>query len=303
MDVMAISIQTNQLSKTYAGSKQPALSNLSLGVAEGEVYGFLGPNGAGKSTTIRTLLNFIQPSDGTATILGHDSVKDSVELRKHTGYLSGDVALYPKVTGAQLFGYLGRLQGGVDTKYLQKLEETFEAQLHKPIGSLSKGNRQKIGLIQALMHKPKVLILDEPTSGLDPLMQERFYDVIAEAKADGAAIFLSSHSLPEAQHLCDRVGIIRAGQLVREATIAELTADVRPIFAVVFKKKPTKAMFAKATALEVLSIHGASVRLRTTGSIQAALKSLSMFDIVSMTVETDQLEDQFMSYYESEDVS
>ncbi|MCA9327670.1 ABC transporter ATP-binding protein [Candidatus Saccharibacteria bacterium] len=300
---MSAALQIQNLSKTYAGSKQPALDNLSLSVSEGEVYGFLGPNGAGKSTTIRTLLNFIQPSGGSATILGLDSVQDSVDIRKDTGYLSGDVALYPKVTGAQLFEYLGILQGGVDKTYLDNLVERFEAQIHKPISSLSKGNRQKIGLIQALMHKPKMLVLDEPTSGLDPLMQERFYEVIAEAKSDGSAIFLSSHSLPEAQHLCDRVGIIRAGQLVREATVAELTADVRPIFAVVFKKKPAKAVLAKESAIEVLSIHGASARLRTSSSIQAALKSLSKFDIVSMTVETDQLEDEFMSYYESEEQS
>ncbi len=178
--------------------------------------------------------------------------------------------------------------------------ERFEAQLNKPIGTLSKGNRQKIGLLQALMHQPKLLILDEPTSGLDPLMQERFYELIRDAKEDGAAVFLSSHSLPEAQHMCDRVGIIRNGKLLREASVAELTADVHPIFTVVFRKAPTKAALSKLAALEVVSLHGPSARLRTTGAINEALKQLASFDINSLSVENDQLEDQFMSYYESE---
>lgn len=297
---MSALMETNQLTKVYPGAKEKALDSLSVRVEPGQVYGFLGANGAGKSTTIRTLLNFIQPSDGHATIFGLDSVKDSVEIRKNVGYLSGDVALYSKVTGTQLLDYLGRLQGGVDKKYLHHLIERFEAQVNKPIGTLSKGNRQKIGLLQALMHKPKLLILDEPTSGLDPLMQERFYEIIRDAKQEGTGVFLSSHSLPEAQHMCDRVGIIRSGKLLREATVAELTADVKPLFAVVFKKHIPKANLEKQKTLEVLSIHGSSARLRTVGSIQAALKTLSEFDILSMTVEDDQLEDQFMTYYESE---
>ncbi|MCA9325550.1 ABC transporter ATP-binding protein [Candidatus Saccharibacteria bacterium] len=300
---MGALLETHGLTKIYSGTKLPALDGLSLKVDAGEVYGFLGANGAGKSTTIRTLLNFIQPSGGSASIFGLDSVKDTVKIHRQIGYLSGDVALYPKVTGAQLFEYLAKLQGGIDKTHLSNLIDRFEAQIAKPIGTLSKGNRQKIGLIQALMHQPKLLILDEPTSGLDPLMQERFYEVIRDAKKAGAAVFLSSHSLPEAQHMCDRVGIIRAGKLLREATVAELTADVKPLFAVVFKKDITKAALEKQQTLEVLSLHGSSARLRTVGSIQAALKTLATFDILSMTVEDDQLEDQFMTYYESETAS
>lgn len=298
---MAASLSTKNLSKTYAGSKEAALSSLNIEVAEGEVYGFLGANGAGKSTTIRTLLNFLEPTSGSATIFGLDIVTDSVEIKKHIGYLSGDVALYPKVTGAQLLEYLGYLQGGVDKKYLNELVERFDAQIHKPIGSLSKGNRQKIGLLQALMHKPKLLILDEPTSGLDPLMQERFYEIIRDAKKDGASVFLSSHSLPEAQHMCDRVGIIRNGKLVKEAAIAELTEDVHPMFEVVFRGKVTKAGLEKDGTISVVSLHESSARLHTATNISAALKTLSAFDIVSLTVENDQLEDQFMSYYESKE--
>ncbi len=298
MELMAISLQTTNLSKTYPGAKSPALHDLSIQVAEGEVYGFLGANGAGKSTTIRTLLNFLQPTNGTAKIFDLDIVKDSVEIRKQIGYLAGDVALYPKVTGAQLLEYLGYLQGGVDKAYVTELVERFDAQVHKPIGSLSKGNRQKIGLLQALMHKPKLLILDEPTSGLDPLMQERFYELIRETKKTGTAVFLSSHSLSEVQHMCDRVGIIKNGVLVREASVAELTEDVKPIFNVLFKKVPTAATLKKQTALEVVSLQGANAKLKTTGEIAAALKVLSGFPIESLSIESDQLEDQFMSYYE-----
>lgn len=297
---MASVLSTKNLTKKYSGTSVAALDQLSITVDAGEVYGFLGANGAGKSTTIRTLLNFIQPTSGSATLFGLDSVNDSVKIRQSVGYLAGDVALYPKVTGQQLFEYLGKLQGGIDRAYLTHLVETFEAQLHKPIGTLSKGNRQKIGLIQALMHKPKLLILDEPTSGLDPLMQERFYELIRDTKQQGTAVFLSSHSLPEAQHMCDRVGIVRAGKLVKEASVAELTADVHPIFTVVFKQRPTTAKLEKNAALALLSLHGSSARLRTTGSIQNALKALASFDIVSMSIENDQLEDQFMTYYESE---
>lgn len=298
---MAASIVTQNLSKTYAGAHKPALDKLSISVDAGEVYGFLGANGAGKSTTIRTLLNFIQPTDGSATILGFDVVKDSVKIRQHIGYLSGDVALYPKVTGAQLFEYLGKLEGGVSKEYLAGLVKRFDAQIHKPINTLSKGNRQKIGLIQALMHQPKILILDEPTSGLDPLMQEHFYDLIREEKKRGTAVFLSSHSLAEVQHMCDRVGIIRDGVLVREASVGELTEDARPIFTVVFKKAPSKTELAKQSALTILSLEGTNARLQTTSSIAAALRSLGRYDIVSLSVENDQLEDQFMSYYQHEE--
>ncbi len=298
---MAANIQTTNLSKTYKGSREPALDGLTLEVAEGEVYGFLGANGAGKSTTIRTLLNFLQPTSGSATIAGLDIVKDSVEIKQHVGYLAGDVVLYPKVTGAQLFEYLAKLQGGIDITYLASLVERFEAQIYKPIGTLSKGNRQKIGLIQALMHQPKTLILDEPTSGLDPLMQERFYEIIRDAKEEGTAIFFSSHSLPEVQHVCDRVGIIREGKLLREASVADLIKDVHPIFVVVFKKPVSASTLDAQKALEVVSLHGTSARLKTTGTIAGALKALATYDIASLTIENDQLEDQFMSYYGEEE--
>lgn len=300
---MSASISINNLSKSYDGGKTFALDKLNLHVKPGEVYGFLGANGAGKSTTIRTLLNFLQPTAGSATIFGMDIVDDSVKIRKSIGYLSGDVALYPKVTGAQLLEYLGFLQGGIDKAYLADLIDRFEAQVDKPISTLSKGNKQKIGLIQALMHKPKLLILDEPTSGLDPLMQERFYEIIRDIKKDGASVFLSSHSLPETQHICDRVGIIRSGVLVREATVAELTTDVHPIFNVIFKKPVAESVLKRTSALEVLATQSNTARLKTAGSIAEALKALSQFDIISLTVETDQLEDEFMSYYETEEAA
>ena len=216
-------IETTDLSKIFKTGDTPALDALNLSVKKGEVYGFLGANGAGKSTTIRLLLNFIQPSSGRARIMGQDVVSEGVAIKRLVGYLAGDVALWPKVTGNEVFAYLGKLQSQVNHDYLAELIKRFEAEPDKRIDQLSKGNRQKIGIIQALMHQPDVLILDEPTSGLDPLMQEVFYEEIRRAADRGAAVFVSSHNLTEAQRMCDRVGIIKHGRLIREYSIKDDT--------------------------------------------------------------------------------
>ena len=229
---MPASITTNQLTKYYSGSRVAALDSLTLEVAPGEVYGYLGANGAGKSTTIRLLMNFLQPSSGSAAIMGLDIVKDTVAVKSHVGYLAGDIALYNGATGRQLLDFLSSLQPAGD--YRKILEERFHPDLDKPARELSKGNRQKLGIIQAFMHEPSVLILDEPTSGLDPLMQEAFYDTVQESKQRGAAILMSSHNLAEAQRICDRIGIIKGGKLVREQSIGHDTVLDATIFKVRF---------------------------------------------------------------------
>jgi len=286
-----------KLSKRYRGSRSLALDRLSLEVNSGEVYGFLGANGAGKSTTIRTLANFIQPTSGSASILGHDIVTDSVAAKRHIGYLPGDVALYPKVTGKQFFAYMLELQPPKHKEYLAELVRRFDVDLHKPLDALSKGNRQKVGLLQAFVHEPEVLILDEPTSGLDPLMQEEFFKLIAECKQRGAAVFFSSHNLSEAQRICDRVGIIKEGKLIREQTIDDSSSLGQPIFRVTFAGDiPTR--LDSVPQLKIISKADAyTVIIQPKGTIAEALAALSKYDIREFSSQKIDLENEFLEFY------
>lgn len=294
---VSASISIKDLSKSYDGGKTFALDKLTLHVNPGEVYGFLGANGAGKSTTIRLLLNFIQPTSGDGWIVDKHIVKDSVGVKRHIGYLSGEVALWPKVTAHELFTYLSKLQGHTDAAYLEDLIKRFEAEPEKRIDELSKGNKQKIGIIQALMHQPEVLILDEPTSGLDPLMQDVFYQTIREASARGAAVFVSSHNLAEAQRMCDRVGIIKHGRLIHEQTVKGDTNLGGTTFRVVLKHPGDAEKLGHDSTLKIISAENVTVLLQPKGSIAPALASLSHYDIVSLTTEQLNLEDEFLEYY------
>ncbi len=294
---MSSSIVIKKLTKVYSGSRTPALDKLSLTVKAGEVYGFLGANGAGKSTTIRLLLDFIKPTSGKARIMGLDSVQDSVTVKRHVGYLAGDVALWPKVTGTELFSYLGKLQQRDNREYLAELIHRFEAEPEKKITELSKGNRQKIGVIQALMHQPDVLILDEPTSGLDPLMQEVFYQTIREASERGAAVFVSSHNLAETQRMCDRVGIIKHGRLIREQLIKGDESLGGLTFRVVLSH-PSDIVKLKANrALKFISAEGNTVVVQPKASIAEALSAIGSYTISGFTTEQLNLEDEFLEYY------
>jgi len=296
---MAASIIADKLTKFYDHDKTPALDNLSFTIQPGEVYGYLGANGAGKSTTIRLLMNFLQPTSGSAKILDLDVVKDSVAIKKKVGYLAGDVALYQKASGQELLDYLAALHGGVDETFRAKLENRFEAEVRKPIASLSKGNRQKIGIIQAFMHQPQVLILDEPTSGLDPLMQEAFYQTVRDAKQRGAAVLMSSHNLAEATALCDRVGIIKHGKLISEQEINESSSIGAPVFHVTFRDHSSVALAKKEPALKLLEQTDSNVvRLQATKGITAALSALSHYDIVELETGRSDLEDDFLEFYE-----
>lgn len=292
-------IRTFKLSKQYAGSDEYALKKLSIQVMPGEVYGFLGANGAGKSTTIRLLLNFLQPTSGSASILGNDTVNESVQIKQKLGYLSGDVALYSKSTGQDLLDYLNELSGRTHATYRYQLEQRFQAQLDKPIGELSKGNRQKIGIIQAFMHEPDVIILDEPTSGLDPLMQEAFYTTLEEARVRGAAVLMSSHNLDEAQRVCDRIGIIKHGKLIREQTIDESTMLTNPTLHVCFRDPASVRALQHNSAVRVLSQKDEhTISLQAKKSIKDALAVISRFDIVSLETTQADLESEFMEFYE-----
>ncbi len=287
-----------KLSKRYGKSEQLALDDLSLEVKPGEVYGFLGPNGAGKSTTIRTLMNFIGPSGGTATILGYDIVEDATTLKRHVGYLSGDFSVYEKMTGKQYLGYMSELQPLKSKGYEKKLGKRLKAEFSKPLGELSRGNRQKIGLIQALMHEPEVLILDEPTSGFDPLIQEEFYGLMKEAKQRGVVVFASSHILSEVQKMCDRVGIIREGKLIVERSIAEMASEAAQTFDITFADKIPLTELKKIKGLKVTSHNQNRVTIHIHGKLAPLFTLLSKNNITGIDTRTLDLEEVFLRFYE-----
>lgn len=289
----------DKLSKKYRGAQAYALKDLTLSVKPGEVYGFLGPNGAGKSTTINMLMNYIQPTSGSATIFGRDVVKDSAGIKPQVGYLAGDGALYLKMTGHQFLDYMGELQPPTSERYKQELAKRLQATLDKPLGSLSRGNRQKIAIVQAFMHQPKLLILDEPSSGLDPLMQEVFYELIAESKARGAAIFMSSHILGEVQKVCNRVGIIREGSLIAERDIDEMAQEAAQTFDLIFKDKVPIDELRKIPGVhDVAQGNPHSVTLRLQGELRPLFAALLRHNVTKISTRELDLEDMFMHYYQ-----
>jgi ABC-2 type transport system ATP-binding protein len=292
------SIVVQGLSKRYAGGSRLALDNLSLSVSPGEVYGFLGPNGAGKSTTIRLLMNFIKPTSGTATILGQDIVNDSVAIKKSVGYLSGDVSMYRKMTGRQFIDYMNDLQPAVSKAYIRELTTRLKADLNMRLGELSRGNRQKIGIIQAFMHQPQILILDEPSSGLDPLMQEVFYELLNESKQRGATVFISSHILSEVQKMCDRVGIIRDGKMVTERNISEMATEAAQTFDITFAGKVPLSELRKVPGVKVVSHNGVDATIHVHGKLAPLFALLSKYDVLKLNARNLDLEEVFMRFYQ-----
>ena len=297
-DNMATPIKITNVTKYYARSKVPAVYDLSLSIQTGEVYGLIGSNGAGKSTTIRMILDFIRPSSGTIQLFCKDTSQSGVTLRDRVGYLPGDVVLPKGVTGQEFLTYLGSLSNETDPAYAEKLAKRFEAQLDKKMNQLSKGNRQKIGIVQAFMHQPDVLILDEPTSGLDPLMQEQFYHTVDEARQRGATILLSSHSFEEVERMCDRIGIMRQGKFVHEGATTDVIATQKPRWRVTCKHAEGIAKLKDSPALTVIDLGQTSVTVEPTNSIEKALEALSHTTIVSMTTSQHGLEDEFLRFYE-----
>lgn len=290
-------IDINKLSKRYGRSEKYALRDLTLQVQPGEVYGFLGPNGAGKSTAIRLLMNFIQPTEGSASILGNDVVKDSVEVKRSIGYLSSDAGMYRKMTGRQFLDYMSELQPAASLKYRNELIKRFKADPSKKLGELSRGNRQKIGIIQAFMHQPTILILDEPTSGLDPLMQEEFYELVKEARQRGASVFASSHILSEVQKMCDRVGIIREGKLVGEREIAEMAEEAAQTFDISFAGKPPLAKLKKIHGVQNVAQDGSRLTLHFHGKLGPLLAELANHDVTAIDTRQLDLEEVFLGFY------
>ena len=286
-------IHTEGLTKSYG--KNRGVIDVSLDVRPGEVFGFLGPNGAGKTTTIRTLLDFIRPNSGVAKVFGMDAHRQSREIRRRIGYLPGDLALYENLKGADMLRYMGNLRGGVEWNDVQQLAERLHSDLSRPIRTLSQGNRQKIGLIQALMHKPELLILDEPTNGLDPLIQQVFYRLISEVEEQ--TVFLSSHNLPEVERVCDRVGIIREGRLIAVEEVSALKSRALRQLEIHFAAPVPESAFANVAGVSDLVVEQNVLRCSVKGTLDAVIKAASKFEVVNVVSHEPSLEEIFLAYY------
>ena len=291
-------IETEGLCKRYPGDR--GILDLDLHVERGEVFGFLGPNGAGKTTTIRMLLDLIRPTAGRAEVLGRDARRDSLAIRRRVGYLPGELSLYGRLTGQETLRYFANLRGGVDWSYVTELSERLDCDLGRRNAELSSGNRRKLGLVQALMHRPELLILDEPTAGLDPLVQHEFSDLMAAARAAGQSVFLSSHVLPEVQRVCDRVAFIREARLIAVESVDDLVGRAVREVAVTFAVEVSGERLANVTGVTLLSQTGADLRLTVAGSMDPLIKALGAHEVVSLTSREPDLEDVFLTYYGEE---
>ncbi len=280
-----------------------ALAGLDLRVERGEVFGYLGPNGAGKSTTIRLLFDLIHPTAGHVEVLGVDSRRDGVEARRRTGYLPGDLRLNDRMTVRRQLESLARLRGGVDERLRDALCERLGLELDRPIRHLSKGNRQKVGLVQAFMHRPELVVLDEPSAGLDPLLQAELRTLLRETAAEGRTVFLSSHSLDEVQHVADRVGIIRAGRLVDVDSVERFRERaVRHVTVVFAGQPPEPARFTRIQGVRLERAEGAVLRLTATEpAMDALVKEAASHRIVDLVSQPADLEEIFLELYEEPD--
>lgn len=288
-------IVTHDLTKHYGNTV--ALEGLDLEVHQGEIFGYLGPNGSGKTTTIRLLLALTRPSRGSATILGVPA-GDVTRAHRHLGYVSGEVALWPQLTGRETLDLLGNVAGGVDAPFRDELCERLDLDPSTRVRSYSKGNRQKIALVAAFMTRPAVLLLDEPTAGLDPLMEREFQSIVRDCVARGQTVFLSSHILDEVQDLCDRVGILREGRLVEVATLEELREIGNTIIEVVIDGSlPDLGGVERVAHVEPMPDVIGGLRITVTGSPAPLLARLGEVDVVRLQTVEPTLEEIFLAYY------
>jgi len=295
-------IHTEALTKHYGDVH--ALVDLDLDVRNGEVFGFLGPNGAGKTTMIRTILDEIRPTAGRASIMGLDTHEKSVEIRRHIGYVPGDLAMYPNLTGRDTLTYFANLRDGVDWKFVDELAERLDADLSKKVGDLSSGNRQKVGLIQAFMERPEVLIMDEPSSGLDPLMQREFQTMLREVVAEGRTVFLSSHTLSEVQRVADRVGIIRHGRLIALEAVSSLRSKGMRRVELEFGSPVDPAVLEAVPGVREVIVEDHRAMLSYDGKMDILLKTVAdRYDLVDIATQEADLEEIFLTYYRDEEVT
>ena len=290
-------IETHSLTKSYG--KYRGIVDVDMVVNEGEVFGFLGPNGAGKTTTIRVLLDLIRATSGTAKVFGIESSADPVSIHRRIGYLPGEWNLYDRLTGAETIRYFANLRGGVDKAYVDRLVEKLDLDPSRRFREYSKGNKQKVGLVCALQHKPELLILDEPTSGLDPLVQQSFNELVFEAKKEGRTLFLSSHIISEVERTCDRVAIIREGRIVRTDTVEGVRSLAAHEVELRFAAPVDPAPFQAIEGVANLASEGRTLRMLVTGPIAPVVRLAGQYDLVDFVSREPSLEEVFLSEYAS----
>jgi ABC-2 type transport system ATP-binding protein len=298
-------VRLDSLTKRYR--RGGGIEGVSLEVQAGEVFGFLGPNGAGKTTTIRILLDLIRPDSGRVELFGLDARRDGVRVRRHVGYLPGELALYDRLTARELLSHLAHLRrldgsapglAGEAPWSFSRLAERFELELDRPIAALSKGNRQKVGLVQALMGAPSLLVLDEPTSGLDPLVQHQVLDLLREAAERGRTVFLSSHALAEVEQVADRVGMIRAGRLEAVERIDELRARSVHLVDVTTTEPLDPSRFARLPGVVLHETTPRGARMEVAGRLDPVVRELARWELDDLTVREPDLEEVFLAFYE-----
>jgi ABC-2 type transport system ATP-binding protein len=295
--VMMNVIEIKNLTKTYG--KARGISDISFSVEEGEIFGFIGPNGAGKSTTIRTLLSLIYPTSGSATIFGKDTVQFAPEIRKEIGYLPSEVFYYDNMKVKDLLTYSASFYKKDCSKRIKELAEIMDLDLNKKIDDLSLGNKKKVGIVQGLLHEPKLIILDEPTSGLDPLMQQKFFELLEEENRKGATILFSSHILTEVQRLCNRVAIIKEGKIVTVEKISTLKENTYKKFKVETKETLAPYYF-NLPGVNKLEVKGNHTSFLFKGNINEVMRKIADIEITNLWIEEPDLEEIFMHYYEKE---
>jgi ABC-2 type transport system ATP-binding protein len=293
-------IELNHVTKRYGPIV--AVNNVSLTVPKGVVFGFLGPNGAGKSTTINMLIDFIRPTNGKVKLFGLDSTKDSLDIRRRIGFLAGDFALDKGLTGWQQLEYFGSLRENFDKKYIRELASRLDCKLDRKFKTLSRGNKQKVGLIAALMHKPELLIFDEPTSGLDPLIQAEFNKIILEQKQRGATTFISSHVLSEVQEICDHVAFVRNGKIVANKPLSEIIQSAARVIEITGLNKATAAAITKVTGVQNSKLNDSKLTVTFNGDINKLLKVLASINLIDVVIKEADLESIFMHFYGDGDV-
>jgi ABC-2 type transport system ATP-binding protein len=295
-NAVSTAISVSGLVKSFGRTR--ALEGLDMTVRTGEVHGFLGPNGAGKTTTIRVLLGLLRPDAGRAALLGGDPWRDAVALHRRLAYVPGDVSLWPSLSGGEVIDLLGRLRGGLDPRRRAELLERFELDPAKKARAYSKGNRQKVALVAALASDVELLVLDEPTSGLDPLMETVFQDCILEERKAGRTVLLSSHILAEAEKLCDRVSIIRAGRIVESGTLGDLRHLTRTSIQAELRRPPTG--LDGLAGVHGLEVEGTRVRYQVdTGQLDATLRRLTDYGVRSLVSQPPTLEELFLRHYQT----
>jgi ABC-2 type transport system ATP-binding protein len=289
-------IETESLTKYYG--RQRGVEDLTLGIGPGEVFGFLGPNGAGKTTTIRLLMDLIRPTRGSMRVLGHDLRRDPVAARRQIGYLPGNLELYRDMSGRELLAFFGSLRTGADLGYADHLAKRLDLDLSRRVHDLSKGNKQKLGVVQAFMHRPDLLILDEPSSGLDPLVQREFHALVREAAGEGRTVFFSSHVLAEVERVADRVGIVLSGHLAVVDSVPALKARALRVLELEFAAPVPAEPFGMIPGVQAVSAQHTILRCEVTGPVGELMRLAATHGLVNVISHEPDLEQIFVSYFE-----